>query len=323
METEEFLAPSRPQVPATLPEEAHNSCYGYIAVPTRSSRKETNRTETEGLSRPGNKNAEQKQQTPSIHSSGPPAWFLKLSAAVADVNHTSVLLEVVAEVLHSCCVIPSGHGITATSKRIGVLMCRYLHKLERVRGPLEESHAKSPSTTPLTCERSVYDVCFVLAHLRDARQSHHREDRRDAEETAHCVCTKLFYLNSNSDKIYHSICQQIDKSGNGSTSHPWIKDMRTAVRNVPKSLSCSRTPKEVRHRISPCTVFAYWTIASFKVCIAVANPYQRRIPATMLRLTIYSRIDGWIPLSFASPTLSFRQSLSATPNKMTCDTRRV
>ena len=60
-------------------------------------------------------------------------------------------------------------------------------------------------------------LCFVLEH--DARHSHHREDRRDAE-TAHCVCIILFYLNSNSIKIYHSICQLIDKSFNGSTSPP-------------------------------------------------------------------------------------------------------
>ena len=71
------------------------------------------------------------------------------------------------------------------------------------------------------------------SHRRDARYSHHREDRRDAE-TAHCVCTILFYLNSNSNKIYHSISQQIDKSGDGSTSHPWIKVMRAAVHHVPK-----------------------------------------------------------------------------------------
>ena len=73
--------------------------------------------------------------------------------------------------------------------------------------------------------RNVTCLCFVCfgkdSHQRDAhaRHSHHREDRRDAE-TAHCVCTTLFYLNSKSNKIYHSICQQIDKSGNGSTSHP-------------------------------------------------------------------------------------------------------
>ena len=47
------------------------------------------------------------------------------------------------------------------------------------------------------------------SYQRDARHSHHREDRKDAEN-AHCVCTILFYLNSNSNKIYHSICQQID-----------------------------------------------------------------------------------------------------------------
>ena len=78
--------------------------------------------------------------------------------------------------------------------------------------------------------------CFVCfgddAHQRDARHSHHREDRRDAE-TAHYVCTVLFYLNSNSwnqtkytsvhwikDQIHHSIWQQIVTSGNGSTSPP-------------------------------------------------------------------------------------------------------
>ena len=36
------------------------------------------------------------------------------------------------------------------------------------------------------------------SHQRDARHSNHREDQRDAE-TAHCVCTVLFYLNSNSN----------------------------------------------------------------------------------------------------------------------------
>ena len=70
------------------------------------------------------------------------------------------------------------------------------------------------------------------SHQRDARPSHHREDRRDAE-TAHCVCTILLYLNSDSwnqttstsvqwieDQIHLSIWQQIDTSGNGSTSPP-------------------------------------------------------------------------------------------------------
>ena len=93
-------------------------------------------------------------------------------------------------------------------------------------------------------------------------------------ETAHCVCTFLCYLNSNSNKIYLSICQQIDKSGIGSTSQPWIQDMRTAVRECPKSLCCSRQLQ----RSSTCDslyVHGFCVLPS-TVCLAVANPYQRR-----------------------------------------------
>ena len=75
------------------------------------------------------------------------------------------------------------------------------------------------------------------SHQRDARHSHHREDQRDAE-TAHYVCTVLFYLNSN--KNYHSICQQIDKS-----------DISTLVLKT-RGPTQVRTKREVRHRISPC-----------------------------------------------------------------------
>ena len=67
------------------------------------------------------------------------------------------------------------------------------------------------------------------SHQRDARHSHHCEDRRDAE-TAHYVFTVLFNLNfklKESNKIYgiknqihHSIWQQVVISGNGSTSPP-------------------------------------------------------------------------------------------------------
>ena len=66
----------------------------------------------------------------------------------------------------------------------------------------------------------------------------------------------LFDLNSNSNKIYHSICQQIDKSGIGSTSHPRIKDMRTAVQNVSN------------------------------ICLAVTNP--RKFDVTSLRAWIFA-----------------------------------
>ena len=91
---------------------------------------------------------------------------------------------------------------------------------------------------------SQFVFCFGDdSHQRGARHSHHREDRRDAE-TADCVCTILFYLNSNSNKIYHSICQQIDKSGIRSTSQPWIKDMRTAVQNVPKVCLAIAKPRK-------------------------------------------------------------------------------
>ena len=115
----------------------------------------------------------------------------------------------------------------------------------------------------LCCSCHVCCFCFGDdSHQRDARHSHHREDCRDAE-TAHGVCTFLFYLNSNSNKIHHSICQQIDKSGIGSTSQPWIKDTRTAVQNVPKVCLAVANPyqrrskREVRQRISPCMVVMY------------------------------------------------------------------
>ena len=56
--------------------------------------------------------------------------------------------------------------------------------------------------------------------------------------------------------------------------------MRTAVQNVPKVCLAVANPyqrrskREVRQRISPCMDFAYWT--TLKVCLAVANPNQRR-----------------------------------------------
>ena len=54
-------------------------------------------------------------------------------------------------------------------------------------------------TTQNVFKCAVRNGLFVFAcvgddsHQRDARHSHHCEDRRDAE-TAHCVCTVLFYL---------------------------------------------------------------------------------------------------------------------------------
>ena len=47
----------------------------------------------------------------------------------------------------------------------------------------------------LSLSRSLFLFCFGDdSHQSDERHSHHREDRRDAE-TAHYVCTVLFYLN--------------------------------------------------------------------------------------------------------------------------------
>ena len=98
---------------------------------------------------------------------------------------------------------------------------------------------------------SGFVVCFGDdSHQRDARHSHHREDRRG---------TVLFYLNSNSNKIYHSICQQIDKSGIGSTSQPWIKGMRTAVQKVSKVCLAVANPikDEERNSTSPLSMHGF------------------------------------------------------------------
>ena len=137
------------------------------------------------------------------------------------------------------------------------------------------------SKNPFTFEMCLF---VVLETIRTSamRVIHIIVKTEEDAETAHCVCSFLFYLNSNSNKIYHSICQQIDKSGIGSTSQPWIKDMRTAVQNVPKSLSCSRQPKEVRHHISTCMDFASST-RSLSCCRQpISKTKQERSPTTHL-----------------------------------------
>ena len=70
---------------------------------------------------------------------------------------------------------------------------------------------------------------------------------KKTEETQRLRIVFVLYCSTwiqTQNKIYHSICQQIDKSGIGSTSQPWIKDMRTAVQNVPKVCLAVANPKK-------------------------------------------------------------------------------
>ena len=133
-------------------------------------------------------------------------------------------------------------------------------------------------------EEALRIFCFCFgddSHRRDARHSRHREDRRDAE-TAHQVCTVPHNLNFKHKQIYHSVCQQVDNSGNKQTEsaipsvkkstplatdrhlHPWIQGMRTAVQKdtkfVLQSTAQVRTKRNPtsHHSVHGCC----WTIAS-------------------------------------------------------------